>query len=333
MMPKLFKPEYNTKAEEFKKFLPVNVTFSFRSIAPAIALCERKYLIPLLGNALFGKLTQHYSTSEEQTDESPLQELLTLCQFALIRLAFWQEFDILSVTLSDKGAADNAGENRLYRYQTEALKDNLKNEGFDQLDAILEFCEQNMSTLSEFAQSPCHIATEKTFIKNTQEFNAIYNINSSRLVFLKMKYFVTSVEELQLIHHLGEAFCDELLGADTTVTKYTRILSGIKKFVVFMAIAEGIAELHQMPTDRGLIFQTAIANRMSEVQYAPVSPEELERIRREYTQKAERYMSGVVDTLKKSPQEYPAYITFAGSNAPTNKQIRRDNTNKRIFIA
>jgi len=49
MTPKLFKAEYNIKAEEFKKFLPVNVNFSFRSIAPAISLCERKYLIPLLG--------------------------------------------------------------------------------------------------------------------------------------------------------------------------------------------------------------------------------------------------------------------------------------------
>jgi len=332
MTPKLFKAEYNTKAEEFKKFLPINVTLSFRSIAPAIALCERKYLIPTLGNELFNKLTEHYNTAEHP-EESPLQELLTLCQFALIRLAFWQEYDILSVTLSDKGAADNAGENRLYRYQAEALKDNLKNEGFDQLDAILEFCEQNIDTLPEFLQSPCYLAAENSLIKNTKEFNSIYYINSSRLVFLKMKYFVTSVEELQLRHHLGDAFCTELLSADSEIEKYTRILSGIKKFVVFTAIAEGIAELHQMPTDRGLIFQTAIANRISEVQYAPVPPEELERVRKEYTQKAERYMSSVIDTLKRYPTDYPDYFAFAGNNAPPSKHIRRDNTNRRIFLA
>jgi hypothetical protein len=331
MIPKLFKPEYNTKAEEFKKFLPVNVTLSFRSIAPAIALCERKYLIPLLGNELFSKLAKHYSETE-QPEECPLQELLTLCQFALIRLEFWQEYDILSINLSDKGAADNAGENRLYRYQAEALKDNLKNEGFDQLDAILEFCEQNPKSFPEFSKSPCYLATENSFIKNTKDFNAIYYINSSRLVFLKMKYFVTSVEELQLRHHLGDAFCSELLGADSANEKYSRILSGIKKFIVFMAIAEGIAELHQMPTDRGLIFQTVVSNRISEVQSSPVSPEELHRIRREYTHKAERYIGSVIDTLKRNPTDYPAYIAFAGNNAPQSKHIRRDNTNKKIFM-
>ncbi|MCL2303694.1 MAG: hypothetical protein FWC37_10655 [Lentimicrobiaceae bacterium] len=220
-----------------------------------------------------------------------------------------------------------------YRYQAEALKDNLKNEGFDQLDAILEFCERNVDTLQEFLQSPCHLATEGSFIKNTKEFNSIYYINSSRLVFLKMKYFVTSVEELQLRHHLGDLFCAELLAADPAVEKYARILSGIKKFIVFMAIAEGIAELHQMPTDRGLIFQTAIANRISEVQYSPVSPQELERIRKEYTNKAERYMSSVVETLKRHSADYTAYFTFAGNNAPPSKHIRRDNTNKKIFLA
>jgi len=332
MTPKLFKPEYNTKAEEFKKFLPVNVTCSFRSIAPAIALCERKYLIPLLGNTLFHRLAHYYAASEQKKKRN-FEELLTLCQFALIRLAFWQEYDILSVSLSDKGAADNAGENRLYRYQAEAIKDNLKNEGFDQLDAILEFCEQNIATLPEFAQSPCHLASENTFIKNTHEFNSIYFINSSRLVFLKMKYFVTSVEELQLTHYLGNPFCAELLAADLTIEKYTRIIPAIKKFVVFMAIAEGIAELHQMPTDRGLIFQTAASNRISEVQYAPVPPQELDHIRKEYTKKAERYINSVIDTLKKYSADYPTYIAFAGNNAPPCKHIRRDNTNKKIFIA
>ncbi|MDR0207067.1 MAG: hypothetical protein LBI45_07435 [Bacteroidales bacterium] len=100
-----------------------------------------------------------------------------------------------------------------------------------------------------------------------------------------------------------------------------------------MAIAEGIAELHQMPTDRGLIFQTVVSNRISEVQSSPVPPEELQRIRREYTHKAERYIGSVIDTLKRHPTDYPAYITFAGNNAPQNKHIRRDNTGKKIFLA
>ena len=60
MTPRLFRPEMNTKAEEFKQFLPVNVTCSFRSLAPAIALCERKYLLPILGETLLDRLSAYY---------------------------------------------------------------------------------------------------------------------------------------------------------------------------------------------------------------------------------------------------------------------------------
>ncbi|MCL2289837.1 MAG: hypothetical protein FWC34_03925 [Bacteroidetes bacterium] len=81
------------------------------------------------------------------------------------------------------------------------------------------------------------------------------------------------------------------------------------------------------------IESTDIANRISEVQYSPVPPQELERIRKEYTNKAERYMSSVVETLKRYSADYTAYFTFAGDNAPPSKHIRRDNTNKKIFLA
>lgn len=330
MNPQFFREEYNNKAEEFKKFLPVNVTLSFRSIAPAIALCENKYIVPLLGAPLFSRLVNDYHS--ENPPNVVLQELLSLCQFALIRLAFWQEYDILSVSLSDKGASDNAGENRLYRYQSEALKNNLKNEGFDQLDAILEFCEKNIAELSEFRKSPCYLSSYNSLIKNTREFNEIYNINNSRLVFLKMKYYISSVEDLEARHHLGDTFYNELLSADPTQEKYKRIIPNLKKFIVFASIYEGIAELHQLPTEKGLIFQSAISNRVSEEQYAPVPVKEIERTRNDYKQKAEKYIAAVINTLKQYPEHYPAYIEFAGLNAPTTN-IRRDNNRKRIFLA
>jgi hypothetical protein len=331
MKPNFFKPEYNLKAEEFKQFLPVNVTLSFRSIAPALALCEQKYLLPILGEKLFKTLADHYHAAN--SDNPQLSELLALCQFALIRLAFYQEFDILSVSLSDKGASDNAGENRLYRYQSEALKANLKNEGFDQLDTILEYCEKNIEKLSDFKESPCYIATANSLIKNTKEFNEIYNINNSRLVFIKMKYYISSVEDIEARHHLGDAFYTELLAADLTQEKYKRITPNIKKFLVYFSIYEGIAELHQLPTEKGLIFQSAVSNRISEEQYAPIPAKELERTRNDYKAKAEKYIAAVISTLKQYPNDYPAYISFAGANAPLNRNIRRDNSNKKIFLA
>ena len=117
MTPRLFKPENNTKAEEFKEFLPVNVTCSFRSLAPAIAQCEDKYLLPILGETLFSRLAAYYEGGTH--DNELLEALLKRSQYAVVRLAYWQDYDLLSVSMSDKGAADNAGEGRLYKYQAD----------------------------------------------------------------------------------------------------------------------------------------------------------------------------------------------------------------------
>lgn len=331
MTPKLFKPENNTKAEEFKQFLPVNVTCSFRSLAPAITQCENKYLLPVLGNALFDRLSAYY---QGDTHDNPLLDnLLELCQYAVVRLAYWQDYDLLSVSMSDKGAADNAGEGRLYKYQSDALKSSLKNGGFDQLDTVLELCESHLEQLQEFRQSPAYTDSHSLLVGTTGEFDEIFNIGRSRLVFLKMRHFVRSTQETELRHRLGAAFCSELLAADPGDERLSRILPDVKKFTVLWAVADGIGELHRMPTERGLVFETSQAASGSDTAVSVIPPQELKQMADEYRRKAERYMSAVIATLKAHISDYPSYRAFAGENAPKNEVFHRDNTNRKIFFA
>ena len=331
MTPRLFRPENNTKAEEFKEFLPVNVTCSFRSLAPAIAQCETKYLLPVLGETLFDRLAEYYRG--ETRDNETLSRLLELCQYAVVRLAYWQDYDLLSVSMSDKGAADNAGEGRLYKYQADGLKRALKNGGFDQLDAVLEFCESHKEDLPEFLQSPAYTDSRSLIVGTTREFNDIFHIGGSRLVFLKMRHFVRTTQETELRHRLGKAFCDELLTADPQEERYARILPEVKKFTVLWSVADGIGELHRMPTEQGMVFETSQATSGSDTAVSVVPQAELEQMAAEYRRKAERYMAGVLATLKAHIADYPAYRAFAGDNAPKNEVFHRDNTNRKIFFA
>ncbi len=331
MTPRLFAPENNTKAEEFKQFLPVNVTCSFRSLAPAIAQCETKYLLPVLGEPLFERLAAYYEAGTHDSDL--LEVLLKRSQYAVVRLAYWQDYDLLSVSMSDKGAADNAGEGRLYKYQADALKKALKNGGFDQLDSVLEYCHRNLEQLPEFLQSPAYTDAKSLIVGTTKEFNDIFHIGGSRLVFLKMRHFVRTTQETELRHRLGKAFCEELLTADPNEERYARILPEVRKFTVFWSVADGIGELHRLPTEQGMVFETAQAASGSDTAVSVVPPQELEQMAAEYRRKAERYMASVVATLKAHIADYPAYRAFAGDNAPKNEVFRRDNTNHKIFFA
>ena len=56
MMVLFFKADENELAEEFKRFLPVNVTTSFSTLEPALVLAEEKFIRSVLGAQLMARL-------------------------------------------------------------------------------------------------------------------------------------------------------------------------------------------------------------------------------------------------------------------------------------
>lgn len=347
MEPKLFKASFNERAEEFKLYLPVNINLRYETVASHIALCEETYIRPLLGNELFGRLVAFYdsetdvadnneetvsaSGSESTTDEACEDKvLLEKVRFALVRLAIWKGYDIISANISDVGvSAEVDKENRLYRYQEENIKKSLKNEGFDYLDNVLEYLEENSGVFPEFASSGYMLDSKQTLIRNTRLFHDCYNIGGSRLVFLKMRQYIRDVELIELQHRVGVSFYQELLTADETEEKWKSILPYIRLYVVYSAVAAGIGELHKIPTDKGLLFETTT---MEGVQETPVYRAQVQETRMNLLQKADQYLSAAIHTIKLHPDDYPDYIGFAG-DSPEDGIIRRDNTNKKTFLA
>lgn len=331
MEPRLFTAAKNVKAEEIKKYLPVNVNLSFSTFSPYLAQSENKYIAPLLGTELFNELVEYYNNPpEEQSEVDKFAILLQLCQFASTRLAYWIGYDVLSVQLSDTGASSKVGsENRLYRYQEENLKRSLKAEGFNELDTALEYCEINIDFFESFKKSP--FFGEKTLVPTTTIFNKIFNINNSRLVFLKMQYFIKDVENLDARHRLGDEFMNELLDADLGESKYKSIIENIRHYIVYKSIAQGYSELKKTPTEKGVVFE----EQSNDVEYMNNQLPESELIKTMvlFNEKAEKYLSSAIYFMNKNAADYPKFIDFVGVDAATDTVYRRDNTNKKIFVA
>ena len=112
--PKFFKKENNTQnAAEFKRCLPVNVNTSFVTLAPAIATAEQNHVRPLMGDTLFNELATYYSENGIEGSSAEKNELVSYVQMAVVRLAYWESFDQLAVTMSDRGLQVTNGEPRL----------------------------------------------------------------------------------------------------------------------------------------------------------------------------------------------------------------------------
>jgi len=324
MEPKLFTKEKNTNAEEFKKFLPVNVQLMYETVAPALALAEQNFIIPILGRELFEKLVSFYNLG---TPSPEYNTLLKLVQYAEFRLAYWNSFNELSVMITDGGVSANIGaENRLFRNERESLLDELKTNGFNQLDTVIEYLEENMDLFPEFEKSKYFSKLKNSFIPNTATFNEIYNINNSRLVFLKMKYFIEDVEQVTVPHFIGRKFMDAILD-DIDAEKYAPILAQLRKFIVYMAIYNGISELHKIPTEKGLIFEKNSSDGKTS---GPLSRRELDKTSDYYKTQAESHRVAFIYYLNQNKSEYPEYKEFVG-DAGTTQQFR--GTNKKTFFA
>ena len=330
MIPRFFKREKNlNKAEEIRKFLPVNVNTNFDNLASAIYMSENKYILPLLGQKLFDTMVSFYNETTHSGENIKIkEELLNLIQFSLIRISYWQEFPVLSITLSDAGASDKAGENtRLFKYQEENLKSSLKNTAFDVFDMILLICESNSTAFPDFSESPYMVNSAKTLIKKTSDFEKVFSINNSRLIFLKMRQYIQKVEQIDLQHKIGSEFFTEILSSSDS--EFSSVKDLIQFYIVNAAIGEGITQLHQMPTERGMIF---IKDNSSDAAQANIIEyPQLMQSGKEHSQTAERYINDAIALMLKNPLKFKKFIDFHGVQKP-NTQFR-DNNNKKTFLA
>ncbi len=324
MQPRLFNPSYNDRAYEFKEYLPVNINLRYETVASHLALCEENYIVPLIGQALFNRIAAYYDAHPTLPDDCPDKTLIEKVRFALVRIAIWKGYDVISTNISDTGVSSEVDkENRLFRYQEENVKNTLKNEGFDYLDNILKYLEDNAASFPEYA-----VPTVTALVKDTAAFNDCYNINSSRLVFLKMRQYVRDVELIKLQHRIGAALYNELLTADESLPKYAAILPNIRRFVVYESVAEGIGELHKMPTEKGLVFESSSMDGLS---VNPVQDAKLMETRAQFSHKANQYLAAAINHIQLHKSDYPGYADFAG-DSPADGVMRFDNNKRKTFL-
>ena len=332
MQPQLFKEENN--ADDFKKYVPVNVNTSFRTLAPYLGLAELNYIKPLLGDELFEELLKFYSDNTQKAEVKKWHQLLDYVKYSEIHLAFYLGWSVLSTSISDSGAESKAaGDKRLFRYQEVEVVESFKNNGFNILDTALNFLYENIKEFEKFKKSNFYKENQQTLVPTTAIFNAIYNINNSRLVFLKMRQYIKIVEDIELLHHFGREFIDELLAAKLEDAKYCFVAEKIRYYIVYLSVAKGIGELKKLPTEKGLIFEY-ISDRASREGYVQnqIDVKEVETTMQFCKSTAEAYLSSAIDYLKKHKENFPTFIKWTGSNCPQNTVIQRDNSNKKTFF-
>jgi hypothetical protein len=279
----------NLKMEEIRRYVPVSVSSDFDSLSPHIANAEADYLIPVIGQQTYDELQLFYDSAssgsadlpeeesgsgtseEDEAADKKKTELLRLVQSCVTHIAFWIGYDLLNSYITDDGFKRTESEKikSLFKYQEDNLKQYFRTNGFNRLDTVLQFLEDNAQTFTTFAVSAQYTVLKSAFIPNTAAFNRIVFIGGSRLTFLRMIPHMQLIEEVEIRPLLGSVALAQLreeMLKESPRPAITGIVPIIQKAVAYLASGMLMQESGADLTDNGLYFssQSSITGNNSE---------------------------------------------------------------------
>ncbi len=319
-----------TTITEIKEFLPIGVGNDFNRLKPHIANAENKYIKPLLGTSMYDELVEFYGETypDEPTEaQEATKELLEKVQHALIHLAYFMGFDFLNISVSDAGFQRNEGTHTkgLYKYQEDNLRNYFSDSGFNSLDDVLVYLEENIDYFNEFKLADNWTELKESFLPTVSVIEGIpYNIHGSRLIYLALRPHIAYAEDTQIKTTLGETIYNEVkteMVKDDAATKVTALLPYIRKPLIYLAAALLMEETGATLDNRGLFFEETSATYPGNKVKKPTEPDAMfARVQRERV-KAVNYLEDLKNQLIANWDDFEA----------DSGVFNRDNTNKKTF--
>lgn len=251
MTPIFFEISNNVDAEEFRQFLPVNVNTDFEVLAPSLADAELKHIIPILGETLTQTLKNYY----DGTDRSDATKNLVIerIQSAVIRIAYYESFDLLSVNITESGLQDINGDNRVYRYQADRAKDTLAHQAFEHLQYFYDvLVASNLRTWTN--NDPNNPRPSDSVFRDYSEFFSAVRMEPDFRLFSKISQWIQSGDMTVLPYHVGRPIAQSIIKREQRITP--AILSLAQRVVGFSALAKACKILHGYLTSDGVVVRS-----------------------------------------------------------------------------
>lgn len=338
--------------EDIKNYLPVNTSLEFDVISPYIKTAERDYLTKVIGSGLYAEIDA-YKESAELTETE--KTLLDYAKIAVINLALfeWAKTGTLQAGNMGLTMQETANQKVPYKYKEQEYKDSVKANGFNALDAMLEFLEENINTFPTFKQSVNYTVFKGHLIGRTQEFNSFYFIDSSRLVFIRMQRFIIQAEDFHILPTIGRELYDRIMslfmyqgsgsGSGSgdynlafPVTDIGKLIKMLQKATAHLSVYMGVVDTNVNVTDRGWFFEGADGGSSSfaskkNVQDTSIANDNFASIARNALKNGNAYLEQARQYILKNIDSFPEYAdSDAYDETVGNRAMIFDNTDKKI---
>lgn len=341
----IFSAKKWNNGKELKAVMKVNTAISFDMMEAPLRNAFRQYLVPLLGDVMVGEVVEIYEfgpnpdvleqNTEGATEREKLDSrLLEICKRANANLAFWNDFDEISMRITDAGFQRQKSDNgesfqQVYKYQEDNLRASLRNKGFNALDELLEFLYAHIAEYPEFASSQAYQDRKSAIVRSTADVNDVCFINGSRIVFLRLQPHLKFAEEMLLQPAIGDKLYEHLIDGlvnppeDEEARKsMERLRLACSRYIVAMAVRRLLMETGSV-TDRGLYFTAVQPGEKGNEEKRPVDTERIAVQIQNLKTDADMYMTVLLRTVRSCFENF-----YEGDP----RQIYdRDNDHKRTF--
>lgn len=340
----IFSAEKWDKGAELKAVMKVNTAISFDMMKAPLHNAFRQFLKPLLGDAMAAEVVEIYNfgpipdvlgaNTEGATEREALdRQLLEICQRANANLAFWNDFDEISVRITDAGfqrqKSDNESFQQAYKYQEDNLRMSFRNKGFNALDELLDFLYAHIAEYPEFASSQAYRERKSAIVRYTSDVNDVCHINGSRIVFLRLQPHLKFIEEMYLQPAIGdrlyERLIDNLVNPPTDETEQKnveRLRAACARYMAAMAVRRLLMETGSI-TDRGLYFSSVQPGEKGNEETKPVDAERIAVQIQNLKADADMYMTALLRVARTGFRD-----CYEGD---PRQAFNRDNTGKKTF--
>jgi hypothetical protein len=293
--------------EEFSEHLAIDANFNIETLAPSINLAEVRYLQKIIGKGLYAEVLQEY-TADSLSAKNIL--LLKKVKMPLAYLALSLYLPIGNVSITEAGVHIIVNDNQkpAFEWQVVKTQEALQEIGYNGMDLLLEFLEENKLDYSLWTASTAYSEFNSHLIRNTTEFQECYNINSSRLVFLALLPKLVYSEDFILSNNLCEYF--EILKTRQASGSLTApdliVLPYLKKALARYTIASGLADLSIEASVFGVI-QNDKAGSSNYKGFKPASLKSIDGISSSAEKEAKLYLDKVILIMQTNIADYPIY--------------------------
>lgn len=292
---------------DFLLGMPVSATFSFKKVTTDVRTLENRHIKELLGATLYNSLEDVYNNGTPSTVEAALIENI----HPIYHLALWSYVDKGNVVIDDIGVSAIHSETKkpAFEHQLRSLKKSLKVTGYNAMEDLLVFLEENISDYPDWVSDTADEESRQYFINSATVFQEYVNIQNSRVMYLEMLPVMKRMESDDIAATICQELFDEIKSQLTSLTlsvENSALLSYIRGAVAHLTWSRSLVELAVTIDEEGIhLLNNSFAGTVN-----ALTPAEMDRINSisiNHEHIGQGYLGKLKNYLQNNADSYPLY--------------------------